>query len=171
MDAARRAAEIAERDHIVLTRQLQSIDRRIAEAQAPAQKSWRDIFRQDESKSPDLEGLLQERTRLVHKQRAGEGAMLNSRAAVARLERSHQADIATEGQRQRQAIIEAKSQLANIQQARRIVILFPRLAYCRPSYVRSIGARVRRAKLKFGNPNATNIWGLPISGPGTGGRD
>ncbi len=97
--------------------------------------------------------------------------MLNSRADVARLERLHQVDAVAESQRQRQAITEARSQLADIKQARRLVVLLPRLAHCRPPYVRSLGRRIRRARQHFGNPNAVNIWGLPIAGPGTGRRD
>jgi hypothetical protein len=66
--------------------------------------------------------------------------------------------------------MDARSRLADIQQAQRLVVVMPRLAYCRPPYVRSLGARVRRARRRVGDPNATNIWGLPVDGPGTGNR-
>ena len=170
VDAARRAAEVAAAEHASLTRRLLDLDKRIAEAEAPAPKSWRSLFKADASSPTNLEALRAERGALAMQQRAGEQRLLNTQSNVARTERQIQADVAAEGQRQRQAIVEAQSRLADIQQARRLVVLLPRLAYCRPPYVRGLGSRVRRAKAKWGNPNAVNIWGLPVDGPGSGQR-
>jgi hypothetical protein len=64
--------------------------------------------------------------------------------------------------------MDARSRLADIQQAQRLVVLLPQLVHSRPSYIRGLGARVRRAKARWGNPNAVNIWGLPVDGPGSG---
>jgi hypothetical protein len=170
LDAARRSAESAASDHASLTRRLREIDGQIADAEAPRTRSWRDLFRSDGGPQPDIEALRSERNAVAGKQRQGERRLLSAQAAVARLERQHQTEVAAEGQRQRQAIVDAKARLAEVQQARRLVVLLPRLAYCRPPYIRSLGARVRRTRLQFGSPNATNIWGLPVNGPGTGNR-
>jgi hypothetical protein len=170
LDAARRAAEIAASDHVSMTRRLQDIDRRIADTERQSPKSWRDLFRGEQRPSLDIEGLRRKRDALSMRQRAGEQHMLNMRAEVARLDRQHSSNVASEAQRQRQALAEANGRLADIQQARRLVVLMPRLAFCRPPYIRSLGARVRRTRLNFGNPDATNIWGLPVNGPGTGNR-
>jgi hypothetical protein len=170
LDAARRTAEVAASEHASLTRRLREIDSKIAEVEAPSPRSWRDLFRSDARPQEDIEGLRRERYLLAGEQRQGERLLLATQATAARLERQQQADHAAEGQRQRQAILEAKARLADVQQARRLVVLLPRLAYCRLPYIRSLGARVRRTRLQFGNPNATNIWGLPVNGPGTGKR-
>lgn len=170
LEAARRTAEAAASEHTTFVRRIQELDSRIVDAQRQPPLSWIDRLRGEQRPKVDFDELRRERDALAARQRVGEQRMLNARASVERLERQHFAELASEAQRQRQAVFEAKAKLADVQQTRRFVVLLPRLAYCRPPYIRSLGARVRRRRRGFGDPNAVNIWGLPIDGPGTGNR-
>jgi hypothetical protein len=170
LEAARRTAEAAASEHTTFVRRIQELDSRIADAQRQPPLSWIDRLRGEQRPKVDFDDLRRERDALAARQRVGEQRMLNARASVERLERQHFAELSSEAQRQRQAVFEAKAKLADVQQTRHLVVLLPRLAYCRPPYIRSLGARVRRRRRGFGDPNAVNVWGLPIDGPGTGNR-
>ena len=57
---------------------------------------------------------------------------------------------------------------AHRQAFQRIARYWPPIIYCGIAPARRIAAELDRRKLTFHDPNAKNIWGLPIQGPGTG---
>lgn len=99
-----------------------------------------------------------------------ERQMLSAKVEVARLEK---AEIA-EASQMKSAIAVAQSKvearLVQVADERHLIRVWPAIVYCSPRVRTEASQKISRARRKLRNPQAKNIWGLPVDGPGGGGQ-
>lgn len=93
---------------------------------------------------------------------AAEGAAASADGHLVRVEKTEAVERAqrhAEMETQRRAGLE---RLAEIIMAKRIVRLFPAITYSGPAFVVWAGGKIERKRRGLNNPNARNIWGIPL---------
>lgn len=133
-------------------------------AMAPPRRTILDRLLGRQAESNGTEAIEREiaalRADLVVAERAASGAMGN----LARVEKAEAANrMAQMGQMEAERR-SATAMLAEVVMARLLVQVFPAIAYCGPAFVSWAGSKLERKRRSYGpqNPQARNIWGLPL---------
>ncbi|WEJ57473.1 hypothetical protein [Devosia sp. FJ2-5-3] len=100
------------------------------------------------------------RADLIAAERAASGASSN----LARVEKAEAADRMSQMGQMEAERRNAMEALAEVVMARRLVQVFPAIAYCGAPFIAWAGSKVERNRRSYGprNPQARNIWGLPL---------
>jgi hypothetical protein len=93
---------------------------------------------------------------------------LNSGAAHARTEREFEKACSEHRQAVAKETRSATVEVDRLTYMHRLLTIWPDLAFCGPVFYQRVGERLWKARQHLRNPQAVNIWGLPIAGPGGG---
>lgn len=95
---------------------------------------------------------------LVAAEKAAAGADIHL-ARVEKEQAAERGERLAEMETQRRAGLE---RLAEIVMAQRMVRVFPPIVYSGPAFVSWVGSKVERKRRDLRNPNARNMWGIPL---------
>ena len=136
--------------------------RLIIERQRPFWTRWRGR----EEREQCIATLESHLSNLGAEARVAEHRATKALAAHARAEQAHKEAIVEYRNAMAMEIAAARAELGNVACARRVLTFLPRLAWCGPAFVAHTGERIEKKRRELRDPWATNIWGLPIAGPG-----
>lgn len=163
LHAAKLYKEATEARHAEVFKAYRASQHREA-AMAPPRRTILDRLMGRRPESKGAEAIEREisalRANVIVAERAASGAMGN----LARVEKAEAADRMArlgemEAERRR-----AMEMLSEVAMARRLVQVFPAIAYSGPTFVAWAGIKLERKQRRYGlqNPQARNIWGLPL---------
>jgi hypothetical protein len=163
LHAARIYKDATETRHAELLQAYRSAQEREA-AMSPSRRTVLDQLLGRQAKSTGTEAVEREIAALRRDVIDAERAVLGAMGNLARVEKAEAAERMTllgEVEAERRSAIEA---LAEIAMARRLVKVFPAIAYCGPAFIAWAGSKVEGKRRGYGprNPQARNIWGLPL---------
>ncbi len=88
---------------------------------------------------------------------------LNAGARYAQVEKEHLAATIAAQKAAESAIAVQQEAIANLRRTRRVVSFWPAFAHLGPSGCRQIGRLVERTRRQLRDPNARDIWGIPLN--------
>jgi hypothetical protein len=163
LHAARLYKDVADARHAEVSKAYRAAQEREAAMVAPRRTVLdRILGRQAETASANAiqREIATLRVDVIAAERAASGAMGN----LARVEKAelaeHRAQL-SQMEAERRIAMEA---LAEVTMAKRLVQVYPAIAHSGPSFVSWAGSKVERKRRRYGltNPQAKNIWGVPI---------
>ena len=113
-----------------------------------------------------IEELTEKREQLNARLRISREVVVTAIGSVERAKKKLQGETIVQNKKLNDVMSEYKLILNDVNQARRLMQVWPPIAFCGANFTFRAGKRVESARRQIlRNPFATDIWGLPLAGP------
>jgi hypothetical protein len=164
VEAAAKEASARYRELHTLARHVSGLSEHRAELsrKVDGARFWQ-RWRHEAEWKAEIARIDEQRQALTNRQLIAEGKFLNAGAAHARIESDYRTAAAVAEKDAETAIAIERQALTVIDRTRRLLNLWPAFAYMGPVACQRLGQAVEKTRRQLRNPEARDIWGLPLN--------